>query len=357
MMNISLRHRHCPNESCRFHGKPGQGNIVRHSLYAIKNGRRRRYRCNACGNTFCSNTGTPYDRLQTSRKTFDEAVHMSVEGVGKSAIARIKRKSWNTIDRWLERAAAAAERFNDLWLRGYNLTELQADEIQTFMQSKDRQTWIFASMEVWSRLWPSTVVGRRSYSNTKLLLNHTVNRSTFTEPPLIATDGFKYYAGGIRRIFGYACVYGIVMKTRRKDRIVKVDRQRIIGSRWQFEEALLRSEDSSKLNTSFIERLNLTIRQGSSYLCRRSTCHARVAINLEHHLALLQCYYNFIRPHRALRFGREVRTPAMQAGLAGRQLSFREIFMAVTVARVLFVVVGLVVLSRNCEGNRLRLAA
>jgi hypothetical protein len=82
-----------------------------------------------------------------------------------------------------------------------------------------------------------------------------------------------------------------------------------------------------------------------------------VAENLEHHLALLQCYYNFIRPHRALRFGREVRTPAMQAGVASRQLSFREIFMAVAGVRVLFIVVGLLVLCRNSEGKRLRLAA
>ena len=77
---------------------------------------------------------------------------------------------------------------------------------------------------------------------------------------LITTDGFKYYTQVIRQIFGYGCVYDVVMKTRRKDRVVKVDRYRVLGSRWQLEEALLRSEDSSKLNTSFIERLNLTIR-------------------------------------------------------------------------------------------------
>src|SRR4030095_7661812 len=35
------------------------------------------------------------------------------------------------------------------------------------------------------------------------------------------------------------------------------------------------SEDSSKLNTSFVERLNLTIRQGSAYLSRRTICQAR----------------------------------------------------------------------------------
>jgi hypothetical protein len=36
--------------------------------------------------------------------------------------------------------------------------------------------------------------------------------------------------------------------------------------------------------------------------------------------------YNFVRPHRALKFGREVRTPARQAGLTQRALRFREIF-------------------------------
>ena len=47
---------------------------------------------------------------------------------------------------------------------------------------------------------------------------------------------------------------------------------------------------------------------------------------LEGHLELLRCYYNFVRPHLGLKFGRVVRTPAMQAGLAARKLTFREIF-------------------------------
>ncbi len=77
----------------------------------------------------------------------------------------------------------------------------------------------------------------------------------------------------------------------------KVVRRRVIGSRWQLKEALLRSEDSSKFNTSFIERLNLTIRHGSAYLCRRSSCHARSQEYLEKHMDLLKCDYNFVRPH------------------------------------------------------------
>ena len=47
------------------------------------------------------------------------------------------------------------------------------------------------------------------------------------------------------------------------------------------------------------------------------------------HLELLRCYYNFVRPHMALRFGRDVRTPAMQAGLVAKRLTFRDVFTAV----------------------------
>ena len=36
--------------------------------------------------------------------------------------------------------------------------------------------------------------------------------------------------------------------------------------------------------------------------------------------------YNFVRPHRALKFGWELRTPAVQAGLTGKRLTLRKIF-------------------------------
>ncbi|MDP6579944.1 MAG: hypothetical protein QF681_04735 [Vicinamibacterales bacterium] len=86
-------------------------------------------------------------------------------------------------------------------------------------------------------------------------------------------------------------------------------------------------EDSSTLNTSFVERLNLTICQGSAYPARRTPAHARSKEQLEAHLGFLLCHYNFARPHGALKFGRKVRTPAMQAGLATRCLTFRDVFV------------------------------
>ena len=230
--------------------------------------------------------------------------------------------------RWLERAARFARLFNKAKTPGYVLRELQLDEIRDFLWSKKRPTWIFAAIEVWSRLWPATVLGSRTLKNTKRLVRAVFQGSRPFDFPLITTDGFKYYAPSIRLVFGAACVLGQVIKSFRKDRVVKVDTKLIIGTEWRLEDALIESEDSNKLNTSFIERLNLTIRQGSAYLNRRSPCHARSPAHLDDHLELLRCYYNFCRPHSTLRFGDEVRTPAMQAGLVARKQSLRGVFTA-----------------------------
>ena len=67
-------------------------------------------RCQACGKTFCTNTGTPYHRLQHRRATFDDVAALSVEGLNKSAIARVEQIAWNTVDRWLERVADSCRR-------------------------------------------------------------------------------------------------------------------------------------------------------------------------------------------------------------------------------------------------------
>ena len=192
------------------------------------------------------------------------------------------------------------------------------------------QDGVFVTIEVWSRLWPSTVTGRRSYRNTHALFRDLSKRMNFGRLPLIVTDGFEFYQKVIRRFFGPACLYGQVLKTRRNDRIIKVERRALHGAAWRFEDALNNSEDSSTLNTAFIERLNLAIRQSSAYLSRRTLSHARSTERLDEHLELLRCYYTFVRPHGALKFGREIRTPAMQAGLTTRRLTFRDIFFLAT---------------------------
>jgi len=149
--------------------------------------------------------------------------------MSKSAIARVKGIAWNTVHRWLERSAACCRRFNDRKMRGLSVVELQADEIKTIVGSKKAPIWIFAVIEVWSRLWPSTVVGKRSYQSTVSVFRNLSSRMNLEQIPLVVTDGFGFYEKVVRRLFGPACLYGRVIKTRRNDRIVKVERRAVLG--------------------------------------------------------------------------------------------------------------------------------
>jgi len=123
-----------------------------------------------------------------------------------------------------------------------------------------------------------------------------------------------------------------------------------IGTATRLRSTLWESEDSETLNTSFVERLNLTIRQASAYLRRRSPCHARGADQLRRHVELVRCHYNFVRPHSALQFGSDTRTPAMQAGLVSTRLALSDIF---TTGRVTLRVCVTVVVPGTAQLPRL----
>jgi hypothetical protein len=96
MSPCPIKHRYCANSDCALPGQVPQGNIVRQSFYRTTQGRRRRYRCTRCGRTFSPTAATPYYRLHKPRALFYEVARMSVDGLGKSAIACIKRIAWNT---------------------------------------------------------------------------------------------------------------------------------------------------------------------------------------------------------------------------------------------------------------------
>ena len=266
-------------------------------------------------------------------------------------MARIKRMSWGTVARWLESASTYAQRFNRRMLRGFVIYELQADEIRTFAGAKERVIWVLTTLEVWSRLWVSAVVGRRNFRNIRRAILNTLQGGRFERRFLFTTDGFEMYEWAVKRFLTGVCIYGQVIKRRRENRVVRVDRKRLLGTQEQLEEALFHSEDSSTLNTSFVERHNLTIRQGCSYLGRRTPCHARRTEFLEGQVALLMVYYNFVRPHSALRFGKTVRTPAMQAGLVRRRLSFRDVFTSPAVLFFLVLVFSGLLIARERRRN------
>ena len=79
--------------------------------------------------------------------------------------------------------------------------------------------------------------------------------------------------------------------------------------------------DPAHINTSYVERHNLTMRMSMRRYTRLTNAFSK---KLENHAASVALYmfnYNFIRPHHSLKNA----TPAMAAGLAHRRLSLWEL--------------------------------
>jgi hypothetical protein len=156
-----------------------------------------------------------------------------------------------------------------------DIRELQVAEVRAFAGRKDQATWIFTAIDVWSPFWPTSWVGRHSYKNTRSVLRAVRDPMLRGRTVLVASDGFDDDPRVAREVFGPMCLLGQVLEARRNDRITTVERRQTVGTPEQFTEALATSEDSATLNTSFVERLNLTIRQGSADRTRGALAHCR----------------------------------------------------------------------------------
>ena len=95
-----------------------------------------------------------------------------------------------------------------------------------------------------------------------------------------------------------------------------------------------------KINTAFVERMNLTLRHLVSRLRRKGLAFSKDRQHLEWHLHLSLAYCHFVRPHRSLRRRLpeavptkgngsakiwEKRTPAMSAGFTDHIWSMKEL--------------------------------
>ncbi len=262
-------------------------------------------------------------------KLFDQVIALATEGNTRAGVARALGLSPGTVARWIEKASAHAQAFNELKVQKVEPVELQSDELKVLLSQKSRPLWAYTAIEVWSRLWTTTLVGKRTLRNTVLHFRDMNERCRKSGPRvLISTDAFKYNAGVIARTFGPSCVHVQVIKRFRKSRVVHADKRLVLGAPWQFDDAMERSEDSKTINTAYVERLNLTIRRSLASLQRKTNATCRSIESLAGQLELLRCSYNFIRPHSSLKFGRVNRTPAQQAGLVSERLTWRKIFTA-----------------------------
>ena len=135
-------------------------------------------------------------------------------------------------------------------------------------------------------------------------------------------------------------IYGQVKKSYRRRKLVRVTPVMRLGTEAALKAALQGMGFSGRLNTAFIERVNLTIRHGVAALARRTWATSHQAPQLLAHLKWWRAYCHFVRPHASLRIallqprergGKMVtqryrqRTPAMAAGRTHRRWTTREV--------------------------------
>src|SRR5205807_7526559 len=96
-------------------------------------------------------------------------------------------------------------------------------------------------------------------------------------------------------------IYGQVKKSSRRRKLVRVTHVMRLGTEDALKVALQGLGFSGRLNTAFIERVNLTVRHGVVALARRTWATAQQSSHLSASLEWWRAYYHFVRPHASLR--------------------------------------------------------
>lgn len=204
-----------------------------------------------------------------------------------------------------------------------------------------------------TRLWLSHHEGGRTTEDAIELFNEIEGRRSLDSPiPVFTTDDWDAFEDGLINVYGilerppYKGVgrrpspvltpledlkYAKVCKKREKGRVVEVVQEVVLGNPKEVLR-LLGADEGGKINTAYIERLNLTIRNSLARFIRR-TMNASKDIKMHSRaLDFIQGWYNFVKPHRSLRVPIEEgnrkwkqRTPAMAEGLTEHVWTLEEL--------------------------------
>ena len=135
-------------------------------------------------------------------------------------------------------------------------------------------------------------------------------------------------------------LYAQVIKTVRRRRLVQVSHRVVFGMLEAVKQVL--APHGWHINTAFVERINLALRQHVAAVGRRVSTLCKGEDGMRQQLAVFHCYYNFCLPHASLRqplpqpeptdgIGSatqwQPRTPAMAAGLTDHVWTLREVLL------------------------------
>jgi IS1 family transposase/transposase-like protein len=349
----------CPNSHCPYFGIT---DVHIHALVGDgKHGHAdpiQTFRCQACHSTFGARRNTPLYRLKTPSHQVAVVLSALAEGLDSSAAERVFGFRQATITRWLTRAGGHSHMLHERFFFHLHLPHLQLDELRTRLRCATQVLWLWLAIDPLTKILPVLELGPRTQHMAHLVI-HSLRQLLAPDClPLFTSDGLNVYFYALTAHFGHwlqvdrrgrlgrrwqvaaGLIYGQVKKCYRRRKLIRVTHVMRLGTEAALTATLQGLGFSGRLNTAFIERVNLTVRHGVAALARRTWATAQQSPQLLANLEWWRAYYHFVRPHHSLRValvqprergGRLLaqryrqRTPAMAAGRTNRRWTAREV--------------------------------
>jgi transposase-like protein/IS1 family transposase len=314
------------------------------------------FRCQACQPKFTARRHTVLYRLKTHSQKVQLVLWLLALGVDISALEEALQIRESTLRTWLSRSGDHSRKLHDRFVAEVDLVHVQLDELWANLKQAGQDVWVWVACEASTKLIPVLQLGGRTQAQAYSVVHELKARLKPGCVPVFSSDGLKHYFYALTAHFGHwvevegqtkpvwallnSFAYAQVIKHQKRYRLVKVERRLLCGRREDYAARLKSAGLSGRINSAFVERVNLTIRCCVSKLARRTWGPAQSAPELTDHLYWWLVYYNFARYHESLRIPltqsadrreqphpqkyRE-RTPAVAAGLSHRRWTVLEL--------------------------------
>jgi IS1 family transposase len=335
----------------------------------------RQFHCTSCNGYFLETHGTLFHDKRIAVELIVQVLACLAEGLGIRATARVFEVAPKTVLQWLMEAAEQLQAFSRYFLCDVHVRQVQLDELYAVLRAvKDGELsedeaiqrlerspcWVWTAMDPETKLLLVVDVGTRTLAMAQCVVHQVVQVLAPDCVPLLLTDGFRAYMTALLTHFGHwihpprrqdkgpmpkprwmpvpQLLHAQVVKSYRRRRLVGVKHRVVFGTRLAIEQVL--TACGWTINTAFVERLNLALRQRVAAMRRRSATSCKSEDGLGQQLVLFQVYHNFVLPHTSLRQALAEAvptnghgsakvwrpcTPAMAAGLTDHVWSLREV--------------------------------